>query len=62
MHRLSNRVEKLEREGAAERMQLVHVYPGDTEAAALKAYKRAKGEIEKDAPVIFIRHSFKSAI
>ena len=59
---LSKRVEKLERAAGTAPMRLVHVKPGETQAKALAAHRRAHGPIPENAVVVFIRHSFASKI
>ncbi len=61
MRRLSHRVDKLERD-APKHTHFVHVFPGETDARAIAAYRRKNGRLPKDAAVIVIRHSFKSRI
>ena len=61
MRRLSNRLEKAE-QAVRPRPVFIHVRPGQSEAAAVKAYERAHGRIPKSAHVVVIQHTFTSAL
>ncbi len=59
--RLSTRVEKLE-SAAKPRARIVHVEPGQTKAAAIRAHERKHWRIPPDARVILILHTFTSVL
>jgi hypothetical protein len=59
---LAKRVEKLEKVVLRSRVHLVHVMPGQTVAQALKAHRRKEGPVPSHAELVFIRHTFSSAI
>jgi hypothetical protein len=59
--RFANRVEKTE-QGTKPEAVLIHVFPKQSEKAAIAKHERAHGPIPKDAKVIVIRHTFTSRI
>ena len=62
MRQLSNRVDRLEGDGGERAPILVHVMPGRTTKQALASYERTRGKIPEDAKVVFIKHTFTSAL
>ncbi len=59
---LSMRVDELEKSGRRARLRIVHVMPRQTTAQALAAHRRKHGKIPPRATVVFIQHTFRSAI
>ena len=60
MAKLPPRITKLERR--KRRIRFVHVFPGRTRRQALAAHRRKHGPVPPKTRVVFIVHTFKSAI